>query len=139
VSLANRLQWRTYAAGMMSACPGFVNLHELYGDADGLVYLANRIHVNADGRWTLCVGHDGGVRVFIDGKAVLCQPRRENPAQPHRSKGNVMLAKGEHEIVIALDLDHGQGWGVYVCFEVPAKERKPRWKGRFPLVVIPRD
>ena len=36
------------------------------------------------------------------------------------------------EIVIAFDLDHGNGWGVYLRFEVPRNERKPARRARFP-------
>lgn len=135
VSLKDRLNWRTYDSGVSSAGSGFVNLHEICGDADGLVYLAQRIAVKEAAPWTLLVGHDGGVRVFVDGKPVITQAKRENPALPDRSRAEIKLAEGEHEIVIALDLDYGQGWGVYVCFEVPVKERKPRRKGCFPQVV----
>lgn len=135
VSLKDRLKWRAYESGLSSAGSGFVNLHEICGDADGLVYLANRIKVNEATPWTLCVGHDGGVRVFIDGKPVITQARRENPALPDRSRANIKLTEGEHEIVIVMDLDYGQGWGVYVCFEVPEKDRNLRRKGRFPQVV----
>jgi len=135
VSLTDQLKWRIFTSGLKTDASGFVNLHELYGDTDGLAYLANRIQVKEDGLWTLSVGHDGGVRVFVDGKAVLCQPQRENPAQQFRSRGDVMLTKGEHEIVIAMDLDHGQGWGCYVCFEVPEKDRIPLRKGHFSEVI----
>jgi len=135
VSLRDRMNWKAHVAGESSADLGFVNVHERYGDTDGLVYLANRIRVARNGRWIVRVGHDGGVKVFMDGKVVLCQPRRENPARRDRSHAKVNLTKGDHEFVVALDLDHGQGWGMFVAFEVPKNDRTRARRGQFPEAI----
>lgn len=91
----------------------FANVHQLTGTKDGMVYLANRFRVRKSGAWQLCLGHDGGCRVFIDGKPVLCQAKRVNPAEPDRSCLKLKLKKGAHTVVVALDLDRGLGWGIY--------------------------
>ena len=113
---------------------GFVSVHDRLGDADGIVYIANRFKARKAGAWTLRVGHDGGVRVFVNGRSVLAVPSRENPARPGRSSVTVQLAKGSNEIVVALDTERGMGWGMYFQFEVPAAARKGRGKPVFPAV-----
>ncbi len=98
---------------------GFVNVHGLRGP-DGLVYLARKIKVARAGEWVLHVGHDGGARVFVDGKPVAAAAKTMKPAPYVRTQAPVKLSKGEHEIVVALNRDGGQGWGIFVSFAPPA-------------------
>jgi hypothetical protein len=116
---------------------GFINVHAQYGDEDGIAYLASTVRVHEAGRWILHVGHDGGVRVFIDGKAVLTVPERMNPATAFRSKTRIALGKGSHEIVIAFDTAGGNGWGFCCFFETLEKARMPkRRRPEFPRPVV---
>ena len=110
---ANTGNWPTIRAGTEL----FVNVHNLVGDADGLVYLANNFRVIGTGLRTIWLGHDGGVKVFVDGRDVLCVPERRNPIDPWRSRVEVLLAEGQHEVVVALDTDHGGGWGIVFRWE----------------------
>ena len=113
---------------------GFLNLHDRYGAADGLVYLANRFEAPFAGCWRLSLGHDGGVRVFADGMAVLCAPETCNPARPGRSSVDLPLTAGPHEIVIAFDLAGGKGWGVFVEWQVPKGEQSDRVQRLYPSI-----
>ena len=101
----------------------FVDIHALRGPV-GYVLLARKLRVAADGEWILHVGHDGGVRVFMDGQPVAATPGACNPAPRDRTQARVALAAGEHELGIAFDRADGRGWGMFVCFEIPA-ERLP--------------
>jgi len=132
VKLSQRMGWRPITAGAPSQ---FVNVHDVYGDRDGVVYLGQKFKVRKTGTWTLCVGHDGGVRVFLDGRSLLCEPKRVNPSVPDRSRATVRLTKGTHEIVCALDTDKGAGWGIYFRFEVPKAARTKGLKPEFPVPV----
>jgi alpha-L-fucosidase len=132
VRLAHKLGWRT-----LQAREDFVSVHEAYGTGDGLVYLGNRFQVDEAGEWILRLGHDAALRVFVDGRPVFIETKRVNPAPLDRSRIPVRLAKGRHEIVVALDTDHGMGWGFYACFEVPRSARRPGVLPRFPLRVGP--
>lgn len=134
--LADPLGWQPVTAAAHPA--GFINIHPIVADADGLVYLANKFCVNRAGRWTLHVGHDGGVRVFVNGRAVLTVPEQQNPAPPLRSKVAVTLGKGTHEIVIAFDTAAGKGWGVFVSFGVAKAHRQPGRRPGFPVVLARR-
>lgn len=98
---------------------GFVNVHELFPSADGIVFLAARFRVAQDGAWVACLGHDGGAELFVDGRSVLHEPELVNPAKMGRSRVTLDLSAGEHEIVVALDLCGGKGWGIYFHFDWP--------------------
>ena len=46
----------------------FLNVHPIRGE-NGLVYFSRKIQIAAAGKRVLHFGHDGGVRIFVDGKA----------------------------------------------------------------------
>lgn len=128
VRLADAMDWKWIQTE--TQCPDFVNVHSRTGDADGIVYLANQFRCRQSGRWIFHVGHDGGIRVFVNQRAVLTVPERINPAPRLRSKVTLCLGKGLHEIVVALDTAQGNGWGIFCCFEIP---RSARHRDRRPL------
>ena len=131
VKLSDKLDWKTVRAGQPEE---FINIHDVHGEKDGLVYLGNVFEAPRSGVWTFYLGHDGGVKVFVDGQPVLTVPERLNPAVPGRSKVDLQLSKGNHEVVIAFDTAHGQGWGIFSCFEIP-KPQRDKAKPVFPKVV----
>jgi hypothetical protein len=102
---------------------GFVNLHDGCNGQDGLVCLANRFTAPFAGRWEFAVGHDAGIRLFLDGTAVLTTPETRNPARPGRSMVTLDLTEGTHEVVIIFDLAGGNGWGVFTEWRVPEGEQ----------------
>ena len=114
ISLAQDVGWTPVPAG-----EAFVDIHELCGPV-GYVLLARRLRVTEAGEWILHVGHDAGVRIFMDGQPVAATPGACNPAPRDRTQARVALAAGEHELGIAFDRADGRGWGVFVCFELPA-------------------
>jgi len=97
---------------------GFVDVHNLRGQS-GIVYLARRVRVEADCDRILHVGHDGGVRVFLDGKPAAAASGTINPAPATRTTARVTLRRGEHEIVVALDRADGKGWGIFASLQEP--------------------
>ena len=115
VRLKDKLGWRPLRAN-----DGFANVHAVFGDKDGIACLAHRFRAGKAGLWRVNLGHDGGVRVFVDGRPVFAEPRLENPARAGRSRFAVRLGRGPHELVIALDTHGGAGWGVFCTVESPA-------------------
>jgi hypothetical protein len=113
--LKDKLGWRPLRAN-----DGFANVHAVFGDKDGIACLAHRFRAGKAGLWRVNLGHDGGVRVFVDGRPVFAEPRLENPARAGRSRFAVRLGRGPHELVIALDTHGGAGWGVFCTVESPA-------------------
>lgn len=87
---------------------------------DGIMYLAKNLHIKKSGQWELAVGHDGPIRFFVDGQAVLTEMKLVHPVLPARSGVRMNLSQGDHELVIAFDLSNGQGWGI--CFQVAPAE-----------------
>lgn len=120
--LADPIGWQ---ALRVAPGDGFVNIHDRVGLVDGLLYLGARFRVSRAGRWPMLVGHDGGVRVFVDGQTVLTESALKNPAIAGRSSATVPLAKGIHEVVIALDTAAGLGWGIIFQWGAPDAGRKP--------------
>lgn len=96
---------------------GFVCLHDRFQSSDGIAWACNEFHVDQPGAYNILLGHDGGVRLFVNGKALYTQPKRVNPAQPDRATIPVKLKRGQNQIVIAMDTDQGNGWGFFLRFE----------------------
>ena len=111
VSLKSDLTWRD-----MVQKKSFLNLHDIFGPADGLVYAGTHVQVEKKGTWIFRIGHDGGMRLFVDGKPVIADPRLQNPLIATRTSVSVTLDEGIHEIVIAFDLAAGMGWGIVLSF-----------------------
>lgn len=98
----------------------FVSVHGMRGGS-GVVYLARRFSMKAAGRRTLNIGHDGGVRIFVDGKVVAATTGTVKPAPPTRTPAVIDLKAGEHEICVALDRAGGEGWGFFASLSKPAE------------------
>ncbi len=109
----------------------FVDVNELC-DGESLVYLARTVEAPMAGEWILHVGHDGGVRVFVDGQPVAAEAGLINPAPYQRTQARLHWPAGRHELVIALDRAGGMGWGIYVSFEPAESMQAPGRKTVFP-------
>jgi hypothetical protein len=121
VRLKDSLGWQPVEQSLF---PGFVNVHACHGARDGFVYIANRIAVEKPGRWTLHFGRDAGIKVWLDGREILCDPLMAGSVGNNRSRVEVDLSAGEHELLVALDTHQGAGWGMMMCFGVPPNLRK---------------
>jgi hypothetical protein len=107
----------------------FFDLHALFGNRDGLVYLARQLKAARKGEWELALGHDGGARMFVDGACVLTEPLLRNPAVRGRSCVKLNMSRGVHEIVVAMDLAAGKGWGIFFQDrEVNASQEPPEFR-----------
>jgi|GEM_PF-6978170 len=65
-------------------------------------------------------------------EGVAADAARERPVRP---LPRVVLAAGEHEIVVALDRGCGLGWGIHVTFELPEVGAGPAPSTTFPKPV----
>ena len=108
---------------IQAASTGVVEPQRFAGNADGLAYLATTIEADADGVWTLLLGHDEAVRVFLDGTPVLTELSLGPTVASDRSKVNLRLPKGRHDLAIALNV--GKAKGIRARFELPAADRQP--------------
>lgn len=96
---------------------GFANVHDRYPEADGVVYLRTQVDLEKAMKCNLLLGHDGGARLFLDGRPLYADPETKNPAIPTRARVPVQLAAGNHDITLAFDLNSGRGYGVFLRFE----------------------
>ncbi len=117
--LADDLDWKS--ANMSGY---FANAYERFGAADGFVYIGTRVRVATAGRLVFSIGHDGGMRLFVDGQPIAAQAEHENPHRPGRTEVVATLEAGEHEIMFAFELC-GFGWGVSLSFGLPPDGATP--------------
>lgn len=96
------------------------NAHKRYSTQDGITYFGTRLRVAEAGTWVFSIGHDGGMRLFIDGQPVAGEGRAEHPHRPCRTDVPVSLTPGDHEVMFAFDLNGGAAWGVSLAFKLPA-------------------
>jgi hypothetical protein len=129
VRLKDNLGWTNLAT---SSPGGFANAHGHYPQTDGIVWFGCRVKTARSGCWTAHLGHDGGARMLVDGQEVYCDPKRINPATPDRARFPVKLRKGTHEILVAMDLDRGQAWGIFLNFSIPTEARDAKAVPVFP-------
>ncbi len=113
-SLESDVKWKTVKAPTGDA---FVNIQPQTGNEDGYVYLARRFQVESPGTWNLLLGHDGGIRLFLDGQLVKTTPGLINPARPARTVATLELSAGTHEVTIELATESGRAWGIYFQWE----------------------
>jgi hypothetical protein len=96
----------------------FCNRHaELEKAGAALVYYAAKFKCAAAMPLKVLLGYDGPVKMWIDGKEVYSDPEGSNPAAADRAKVILQAAKGMHEVLVALDSNGGQAWGIFLRFE----------------------
>jgi hypothetical protein len=100
---------------------GFVSTNDPSYSEDAVCYFEHRLTTREEGFHTLHLGHDGGIKVFLDGKDILIEPELFNPAIPGRSSIQIMLPPGTHDLLVALDTCHGLGWGICLHVEGPGQ------------------
>ena len=123
-------------AKVLSTKAGFLNMHPLFESRDGIAHAEAKVRVRQAGEWEIRLGHDGGAKLFVDGKSVAQQLERRNPGTPDRTVARVKLSNGAHTLQVALDTDQGQGWGFFVRFAVPMNKRKRGLKLVFPEAIV---
>ncbi|MHB9109786.1 MAG: sialate O-acetylesterase [Armatimonadota bacterium] len=116
----------------------FCDLHLDAGRAQApqVQYLACRLRCAEAMKLALLLGYDGPVKAWADGKEVFCDPKGINPAIPDESSTPLDLAAGEHDVLIALDLNSDRAWGIYLRFERKDVTKGQVLKGNFILPEI---
>ena len=95
----------------------FCDRHLELGKAgEALVYYAFDFRCTTPMKLNLLLGYDGPVKVWMDRKAIFCDPKGTNPARPEDAAVPFVAKAGEHEILVALG-SHGAAWGVYLRLE----------------------
>jgi hypothetical protein len=74
---------------------------------------------NCSERMSLAIhfGYDGPTKAWLDRKEIFYDPDGINPADASDATLPFNAAKGRHELVVALDSNKGQAWGIFLRFE----------------------
>jgi hypothetical protein len=97
----------------------FASLHaELEATGgDRLVFLASSFRCDESMALRVCLGYDGPVKLWLDGRELLYDPHGTNPAVKDRARPAFDATPGVHEIIVALGSNDGKAWGVYLRLE----------------------
>lgn len=105
----------------------------------GLVYYACTLDVPEPMRLAALLGYDGPVRLWIDDQERFADPDGNNPAIIDTARVAFDATTGRHEVVVALDINQGRAWGIFLRFERLNVARQRLRKGpaayRMPVVV----
>ncbi len=121
---ALRFETRTFDGEFMSR-----NL-EFAKAGSALAYYACRFRCAKDLRTGIFLGYDGPIKAWVDGREVFRDPHGTNPAKPDAARIVVEPAKGEHELLIALDTNAGGAWGIFLRFAPLNADGKPMLASR---------
>jgi sialate O-acetylesterase len=67
--------------------------------------------------------------MWIDGKEVFLDLNGTNPARRDAAKVPFLASKGKHEILVALDTNKGNAWGIFLRFKRLDVTRRQQAKG----------
>ena len=99
----------------------FCDLHKELGrhsPDDVCVFFSCRIKCPERMRLAACLGYDGPVKLWIDGREAFHDPDGKNPARRNTATKVLFAASsGTHDILVALGSNHGKAWGIFLRFE----------------------
>jgi hypothetical protein len=97
----------------------FMNLHDEWGAIreDRLAYFVADLECPEPMRLAACLGYDGPVKAWVDGREAFVDPNGTNPAIIDAKKIKFDAAQGRHQVVVALNSHNGMAWGIYLRFE----------------------
>ena len=93
--------------------PGdFADVRTCHGGKDGLLIIRSTIELEHESKGQLRFGADGPVKVWLNGKAVACEPTATNPATHGEYGCKVTWKPGPNTVTFALYTNKGNAWGV---------------------------
>ena len=96
----------------------FLDRHaELRTAGSALVYYRCRLTCATRMKLQALLGYDGPAKMWVDGVEVFSDPKGTNPAGRDKARIPFTAAKGTHEILVALDSNDGNAWGIALRFE----------------------
>ncbi|MCX7705009.1 MAG: sialate O-acetylesterase [bacterium] len=98
----------------------FCDLHEKFTDLKGkdfIIWFSRKIKIKEPMKLAICLGYDGPVKLWIDGKEIFHDPRGTNPAWEDKAIIKFDTQTGEHNLVIALGSNKCRAWGICLRLE----------------------
>lgn len=91
---------------------GFTDVRDQFQKTPGFVYLTADVASESARQATLYLGYDGPIRVWLNGEELFRGPGA-NPAIVDQLALYAQLRRGNNRLVIALDSNGGQAWGLF--------------------------
>ncbi len=110
-----KIQWRPKKFSNF-----FCDLHEELQHLKGkdfLILFSRNFSVKEPMKLAACIGYDGPIKIFIDGKEIFHDPEGTNPAWEDKAKVKFDIMPEIHRIIIALGSNKCKAWGIYFRFE----------------------
>ncbi|NQU11781.1 Gfo/Idh/MocA family oxidoreductase [bacterium] len=101
----------------MPASGTFMNVHSIADGNAGVIYFKATYDSPRTGPATLCFGADGPAKAWVNGKEAGVWPTLTNPSAADKCRAKVDLRKGPNELVVAMDTNAGNAWGIFARFE----------------------
>ncbi|MBO4512836.1 MAG: hypothetical protein J5746_08715 [Victivallales bacterium] len=97
---------------------------------NGVRFFRTRYFAEDELDLSLALGYDGNVKVFVDGNPIYLDEHARNPIIPASHLVLQHWKHGEHEVLIAQNMNHGCTWGISLALEKPtaANARLPQEK-----------
>jgi sialate O-acetylesterase len=111
-----------------------VDMHEVWNGRSGQCFFYTTVSLEEDMALNLRFGYDGPVKLWVDRKAVFCDPNGTNPAIPDQKLIPLRLKRGQHEICVGMDLNGGRAWGFFMRFN---RRDLPKVTGKDEQVPVP--
>ena len=96
---------------------------------ENVAFYACRLRCQEKMKLAACLGYDGPVMMWVDGRRVFSDPKGTNPARQDSARVPFVAQRGTHEVVIALGTNRGAAWGIFLRFERTDVSRAQLRKG----------
>ncbi len=83
---------------------------------DLLVYFLSTFKCDEPMKVDVLLGYDGPVKMWLDKQEIFFDPEGTNPATMDEKQIPVPLAKGEHQVLVALGSNFGKAWGIFLRY-----------------------
>ncbi len=109
--------------------------NELSKAGAALVYFVCKFKCPEPMSLAIHFGYDGPTKAWLNTKEIFYDQEGINPADPTDATLRFKATTGEHELVVALDSNKGQAWGVFLRFEREkvTKRMMNKWPMGVPL------
>ena len=91
----------------------FGDVSTFHNGKDGSLFIRGKVCLPTAGPGQLLYGSDGPVKVWVNGRAVGCEPTATNPALIGEYRVSVEWQAGENTVLYCLNTNHGKACGVY--------------------------
>ncbi len=95
---------------------GFMDVHALveHNQPNHVIYMRAKFTCVEAMNLELMLGYDGPIKIWLDGREVMCDPSGKNPAAPDVHQVPARVKRGEHRVEFALGTNNGKACGVFL-------------------------